>query len=148
MRRAILIAALLALTAWLVSSLATVRSGDFRPGAKAIDLSLREGRIALAMAPDSGLMWLVPSQRARWTPAMPKLWFEYVEDCPVGSRTSIPLWMPTALLGALCLFPPRTRRRTHPGRCPSCGYDIGIDNATTCPECGALQEPDKQPTPA
>jgi hypothetical protein len=128
-----------------VSSLATVRTGDLIPGSQALDLSLREGRLIAAAAPDTGLMWLVPPQRARWSPGRPRLWILYVEDCPVGTVAGLPLWMPTTAFGAMLLA---RGQRHHRGRCPRCNYEIGVEGATVCPECGTQVEPGKAPPPA
>lgn len=138
MRKKALIRVLLlaVLVAWGVSSVATLRTGDILPGPSGFDLSLREGRLVAATAPDSGLMWLVPPQRVRWSPGWPHLDVLYVEDCPVGTVAGVPLWAPAVVLGGLTLIP----RRRLPGRCRCCGYEIGIEAAPVCPECGKPQQ--------
>jgi len=49
----------------------------------------------------------------------------------------IPLWLPTAFVGALtALLWRRDRRRVPLGRCEWCGYDLTKNESGRCPECG------------
>lgn len=55
----------------------------------------------------------------------------------IGLESTVPLWIvlgltgiPTALLWRSC------RRRTYPGHCEICGYDLRGSPSDRCPECG------------
>lgn len=53
----------------------------------------------------------------------------------------IPLWIPAALLAlATAYLFWRDRRRTPPGHCWVCGYDLTGNTSGTCPECGTAVE--------
>jgi hypothetical protein len=59
---------------------------------------------------------------------------------PVGSTVRVSLWLPTCVFAAwptvqFALFV--LRRRTKPGRCLACGYDLRA-SPERCPECGTL----------
>lgn len=48
----------------------------------------------------------------------------------------IPLWLPTALFGALALILKLRDRAFPPGCCQTCGYDLDSVAGPACPECG------------
>jgi hypothetical protein len=74
------------------------------------------------------------------TPPQPIGW---VVDIP--NRVALPAMLAIAVLGAAALMMPiRPWRRTLPGRCPNCGYDLRATPGR-CPECGALNPLEKAP---
>lgn len=63
-------------------------------------------------------------------------WPAYHRDPQGFSRLAIPLWMPFVALSAMTVLLWR-RRRSRPGHCPACGYNLTGNISGRCPECGA-----------
>jgi len=58
-----------------------------------------------------------------------------------------PLWLPVLLLLVWPVIDWLVPRRTNPGVCAGCGYDLrGIDPEAPCPECGRPRDPVDKPT--
>ena len=54
-----------------------------------------------------------------------------------GVMVSIPLWMPLLVFATpVLLLCWRDARRSLPGHCPKCGYDLTGNTTGVCPECG------------
>jgi predicted amidophosphoribosyltransferase len=47
-----------------------------------------------------------------------------------------PLWMPFAMVGIPTAYLWWRDRRTPPGHCPKCGYNLTGNVSGICPECG------------
>lgn len=61
---------------------------------------------------------------------------------------AIPLWclmLPTMILAVL--FKRAGRRRSPPGFCPFCRYDLTANTSGICPECGSRIEPEQTASP-
>ena len=80
---------------------------------------------------------------ARWAPRVGNLADCFGIDPPQFKRDAIstyvylPLWVPFLLVAAptaLLLY--RDRRRTSPGHCPKCGYNLKGNVSGRCSECG------------
>jgi hypothetical protein len=66
------------------------------------------------------------------------LWCGHVGLNPWVSEVCVPCWM----LAAAAAVPTawlwwRDSRRTPPGACPTCSYDLSGNTTGICPECGA-----------
>jgi hypothetical protein len=55
---------------------------------------------------------------------------------PCFATLSIPLWLPLALVGTPTAWLWLRDRRSKPGHCQRCGYDLTGNISHVCPECG------------
>ncbi len=53
-----------------------------------------------------------------------------------GGGLFVPLWIPLCALLVLTVTLARGMRRTKPGHCLRCGYDLTGNVSGRCPECG------------
>ncbi len=104
---------------------------------------LRNGLVIAAWRTDSQLRqaratrWevsVVSPSRARYgfirpiAERVPSLKFSYV---------SLPLWLPLLVFAIpTAILWHRDRRRSPPGHCQQCGYDLTGNESGVCPECG------------
>jgi len=90
--------------------------------------------------------WRVASEdlRLRRSPRMDMRWRPYwvrisnsVRSTRRAWRIILPLWIPFLLCAApTALILWRDRRRSLPGHCGKCGYDLTGNVSGVCPECG------------
>jgi hypothetical protein len=60
-----------------------------------------------------------------------------VDLWPEEGNTAAPLWMPLLMVAVpTTILWWRDRRRTPPGHCRRCGYNLTGNTSGTCPECG------------
>lgn len=84
-----------------------------------------------------GLMWPIISPFPRGGTVLNSNWF-----------IVLPLWclmLPTAILALLLMR--AGRRRSPPGFCPVCRYDLTANTSGICPECGSPIEPAQTAAP-
>ncbi len=60
----------------------------------------------------------------------------------------VPLWVPLVVAAVLTLLAWRWKRRTPPGTCRSCGYDLTGNVSGRCPECGTPTNANAAPATA
>jgi hypothetical protein len=63
----------------------------------------------------------------------------------LDSRILFPAWLPGALLLVIPTRRALARRKTRPGLCPTCGYDLRA-TPQRCPECGIVPPATRTPT--
>jgi len=73
-----------------------------------------------------------PERRPPWS-----RWVPYIDAGPRVIDVRVPLWIPLLLVAVptTCLWW-LDHRRTPPGRCRECGYNLTGNVSGVCPECG------------
>ena len=76
----------------------------------------------------------------RWWPMIHTIrWWPTIDTSPPAkfSVVTIPLWIPLVVVAIPTGFLwRRERRRTPPGHCPHCRYNLTGNVSGVCPECG------------
>jgi len=121
--------------AFVATSLYRWMAGDALEGSSRLDYGVHHGAVWVVYY-EKQISWIAVHRGGEWDPEWPRLW-------PVVRRkgwttVGLPLWIPSVLFGAGYVgLRVMGKRRAGAGACASCGYTVGIPDATTCPECGA-----------
>lgn len=137
--RMFLVLAVLFAGAFVASCFYRWMAGDALEGSSRLDYGVHHGAVWVVYY-ETQISWMAVHRGGRFEPQAPRLWprIDVKASFPKGWHTiGIPLWIPAALstLGFVG-FRAMGRRRGRRGACPACGYDIGIEEARICPECG------------
>lgn len=77
---------------------------------------------------------LVPSASTAWRSLV--AWPPRAASSGTVWFIDLPLWMPLVGVGIPTCWLWRLSRRSAPGSCPTCGYDLAGITTGLCPECG------------
>jgi hypothetical protein len=116
------------ITLWVVSILGTVSLAT----ATGSGVHIKEGVIEAYWSSPGHSFWTAPIGSTRWGFEWPR-WNRHTG----GTVVYLPLWLPLLALLSVLTIPRFLDRRTVPGHCQQCGYNLTGNVSGQCPECGA-----------